>query len=279
MNVLSFSGGLGNQMFQFAFYLFQRKKQYGCWFFDVPKELKYHHQGFELDKIFNLCKYYQYHRIILKLLQRIGIKQVVVTEKSGVYYNEVPLNLNTLENITLYKGFWQSEKYFKEIEDEVRDTFKFQRFRLNEKSRFLYELLTNNEKNFVSIHIRRGDYMEDPERQVCTLNYYYLAINYIKQHVKQPNFVVFSDDILWCKEHLMNLHDGVQYVDWNIGKDCWQDMCLMSNCSHHIIANSSFSWWGAWLNRNPRKIVVCPKRWNVDYPLDSDRVPQNWIKL
>lgn len=279
MNVLSFSGGLGNQMFQFAFYLFQRKKQYGCWFFDVPTELKYHHQGFELDKVFNLCKYYRFHRSILKLLRRIGIKQVIVTEKSGIYYNEIPMSHNIRGNVTLYHGFWQSEKYFIEVEEEVREKFEFHKSLLNEKSRCLLELLTNSKRNFVSIHIRRGDYMEDLERQVCTSNYYYDAISYIKKHVVQPNFVVFSDDILWCKEHLIDLCDRVQYVDWNTGRDSWQDMCLMSNCSHHIIANSSFSWWGAWLNKNSRKIVVSPKRWNVDFPLDSDRIPQNWIKL
>lgn len=277
MNILKFNGGLGNQMFQYAFYLSQKEKQSGLWLFDVS-DSRYHHQGFELDRLFGWCKHKRLHRKILGLIKMLGLKSEIYKEQDGVHYHSLP-KVSRRGSIVEYIGFWQSEKYFEEVKNEVRRAFQFDSAMLNAKSSALIEQIENCDVNYVSVHIRRGDYLLDSERQVCTLDYYSRAMEYMKEQVEKPSFVIFSDDIKWCKEQFGEANERMQYVDWNYGADSWQDMCLMSKCSHHIIANSSFSWWGAWLNDKQDKIVICPKRWNVDFPLDTDTIPQDGVRL
>ena len=130
---------------------------------------------------------------------------------------------------------------------------------------------------FVSVHIRRGDYLNNVGRfGLCELSYYREAIKYIKSIVDNPKFVFFSDDMAWAKDNIDN--DEAVFVSWNQGKDSWQDMYLMSHCQHNIVANSSFSWWGAWLNGNPHKVVVAPKKWFM-YSPNYDIIPDNWITI
>lgn len=278
MNVLCFVGGLGNQMFQYAFYLSIKKRAKGLWGYDVSGS-RYHHNGFELDKIFGLCKPMWLHNRLLQCVHRLGRIKVTITEQSGIYFKEVTPIVNSIGKYVEYKGFWQSEKYFLDVEEDVRKAFHFDIYKLSEASKLVLKKITKDSKNHVSIHVRRGDYMNDPERQVCSLDYYNRAIAYIKDHVSAPIFVIFSDDINWCKTQFGEAGDTLLYVDWNTSADSWQDMCLMSKCHHHIIANSSFSWWGAWLNDNKNKIVICPKYWNVGFPLDTDTIPMKWVRL
>src|SRR5690606_32306903 len=114
--------------------------------------------------------------------------------------------------------------------------------------------------NSVSIHVRRGDYVGHPVLGgICDLAYYQKAIRSIEKKLKDPLFVVFSNDMDWCRTHL-NLPDAA-FVDWNRGEQSYRDMQLMALCKNHILANSSFSWWGAWLNPANEKLVVSPKRW------------------
>lgn len=129
----------------------------------------------------------------------------------------------------------------------------------------------------VSLHVRRSDYIGSYFAGICTLEYYAKTVEYMRKHIQKSIFFVFSDDIPWCKEHL-NLADNVYFIDWNKGKDSYKDLILMSNCKHNIIANSSFSWWGARLNNNPTKIVIAPHKWhqNLDY---KDIIPSDWIKI
>lgn len=132
----------------------------------------------------------------------------------------------------------------------------------------------------VSIHIRRGDYLSQQFSagfgNCCPLAYYREAIHYMKTYLDDITFVLFSDDMDWVK---MNLPlDNAIYVDHNHGVDSWQDMYLMSMCQHNIIANSTFSWWGAWLNDNTDKIVIAPKRWWSSIEND-DVVPESWIRM
>ena len=136
------------------------------------------------------------------------------------------------------------------------------------------------EVDSVSLHIRRGDYLLPENRElfggICTLDYYRRAIDYILDKVKNPFFFIFSNDIVWVKEN-MNISNSL-FITWNSGKDSWQDMFLMSKCKHNIIANSTFSWWGAWLNKNPQKIVISPSRFfNVSN--NSDIVPDTWTSI
>jgi hypothetical protein len=139
-------------------------------------------------------------------------------------------------------------------------------------------LATIEETNSVSIHIRRGDFLLEEEKfgNICTPQYYGKAITEIGRRVETPVFFFFSDDMKWVRENMRIPHP--YYIDWNRGKDSWQDMFLMSKCKHHIIANSTFSWWGAWLNPSPQKVVVTPGRFlnNMDTP---DLIPDSWVKV
>lgn len=137
--------------------------------------------------------------------------------------------------------------------------------------------------NVVSIHIRGGDYITSKKDNalfgnICTSNYYKNAIEHIKNSLKDPIFLIFTND----KDYAVQLLNGesFQIVDWNNGKESFRDMYLMSLCKHNIIANSSFSWWGAWLNQNDSKIVIAPNRWFNDSGIDqNDITPNNWIKV
>ena len=141
-------------------------------------------------------------------------------------------------------------------------------------------LLEKLDGNSVALHVRRGDYIGNKLYQgICDLDYYHAAIEKMCTYVTPSVFCVFSNDIGWCREHLEQyIKAPVVYVTWNTGAESYRDMQLMSCCAHNIIANSSFSWWGAWLNQNSSKVVIAPKRWlnmeECDFTL-----PDSWIKI
>jgi hypothetical protein len=136
--------------------------------------------------------------------------------------------------------------------------------------------------NAVSLHVRRGDYVQNAKTNanhgVCSLDYYRAAIQNILERVEAPSFFIFSDDIPWVKEHLV-LDIPCRYVDHNQGVESYNDMRLMSLCRHHIIANSSFSWWGAWLNPDPQKIVIAPQKWFANDNIVDDLFPPEWVTM
>ena len=140
--------------------------------------------------------------------------------------------------------------------------------------------ILDKDENAVSLHIRRGDYLQPKHwattGSVCQLSYYQNAIAEMSKRVTSPSYYIFSDDIVWVKENLP-LQNAV-YIDWNTGEDSWQDMMLMSHCKHHIICNSTFSWWGAWLNPGINKTVIVPNRW-FQHSETPDIYPTGWIKV
>jgi len=276
LNIISIAGGLGNQMFQYAFFLALNKKE--------PKSInrlyiaKYLlHNGYELDTVFDIQKRQISNFItgfLKKMLKKWTLK--IRDHAIGTY-----TNFNTdSHKIVYYSGYWQSEKYFENAEDSIRQQFTFKEKLISEKNKAFIKQYSN--KNTVSIHIRRGDYVTNTDANIllgglCDLSYYHNAISYIKKNVSQLYFQFYSDDIDWVKENFIDL-ENVQFIDWNHQTDSWQDMMLMSKCKHNIIANSSFSWWGAWLNNNPNKIVIAPSKWfNSHETLDI--VPENWIRI
>lgn len=187
-------------------------------------------------------------------------------------------NIFSTHKKNFFLGYWQTEKYFCHIEKEIQATFEFKRELLSpETARFLRRII---ETNSVSIHIRRGDYLSEINQGlyggICTEMYYAKAITYICNKIDQPSFFVFSNEIDWVKNNVDI--PNPTYIDFNNGADSWQDMFLMSQCKHNIIANSSFSWWGAWLNRNTNKIVITPSRF-INLEEDSDIIPDTWIRI
>lgn len=177
-------------------------------------------------------------------------------------------------------GFWQSEKYFSNIAEVLRQEFTPTAPFESENST-LAKLIDT--VNAVSLHVRRGDYVSNPTTNqfhgICSLDYYQRAIDYITARVEAPHLLVFSDDQTWTRANLRSTVPTT-FVVANPPECGYRDMQLMARCRHHIIANSSFSWWGAWLNHLPEKIVVAPRRWfNASGGDTRDLIPPSWVRL
>jgi hypothetical protein len=296
MEIIVLSGGLGNQMFQYAFYLKKREQNEKVIINDYSVIRESVHNGYELSHVFNI-QYKQKRTIsmivmiIRKLLifkkkkrfkpiatiglflsKFVGIKIINEDEvgRFDIKYIQKRKGLN------LYFGFWQSEKYFSSIKDIIYNVFTFNST-ISDKTKDILDSIQSTES--ISIHIRRGDYLSQYNSiygGICSLSYYENAISRISDYISDPVFFIFSDDIAWAKENIDIPHST--YIDWNQKEDSWQDMFLISKCKHNIIANSTFSWWGAWLNKNPDKIVIAPQKFinNFDTP---DLIPSDWITL
>jgi hypothetical protein len=297
MLITNLKAGLGNQMFQYATGKFLTEKNNTDLYFDTnwyskkeilnsdtPRKMKLN--DFQVDvkildrkearrikypfgkiseiwqdiekKIFK--KYYQdYHP---ELLQKISDK----------------LSKNPGANIYL-NGFFQSEKNFLEIRSTLLKEFQL-------KTEFITEKVKNfaddiEKENSVSIHIRRGDYAKNPKAKayhgLCPISYYRDAIDLIAETIKHPHFFIFTDDVDWVKENL-KINFGNTFISGS-GLTGPQELWLMSKCKHNIIANSSFSWWGAWLNQNPVKNVIAPKKWTVKNTDHPNIIPDGWITI
>jgi len=174
-------------------------------------------------------------------------------------------------------GYWQCEKYFSDIGDKIRDDFVFPA-ELSEEGSALQEEIRDTES--VAVHIRRGDYLEEGNYKVygniCTLEYYKKALSYIRRKCGHPRFFMFSNDIGWVRENLYE--PGMVLVGSSRNRPDYEDMYLMSICRHNIIANSSFSWWGAWLNQNANKMVISPGRWFNNHEA-ADAICGSWVKI
>lgn len=177
-------------------------------------------------------------------------------------------------------GYWQSEKYFLDIANELRQelTYRSPPNRVNED---IMQLTLDT--NSISLHVRRGDYISNPETSrilgFSGVDYYQKCIQMLASEVTDPHFFVFSDDMEWVKSNL-TINYPVLYIDHNPVNHESEDFRIMKTCKHHIIANSSFSWWAAWLASYPQKRVLAPRRWFNDESIDSqDLVPASWIRI
>jgi len=287
MKIVRFLGGLGNQMFQYAFY-----KALACRYNNVKADLRgfneYRlHNGFELERVFpiklnpasnfeiNLLDNRNREWKYRKLRKLLFIKARYFEESDLFNYNEAILKDNSSK---IYWGYWQHHRYFEEVASQLLNDFTFSQPGDSKDKTLLREINAGQES--VAIHVRRGDYLRDPYLGgLVDMEYFEKGIALVRERLRNPKFYVFSDDMPWCKQYL-NLQEAV-FVDWNKGNDSYRDMQLMSHCKHAIISNSSFSWWGAWLNRNPNKIVVVPKVWyrSADINNTEQMHPESWVKL
>jgi hypothetical protein len=177
-------------------------------------------------------------------------------------------------------GYWQSEKYFGAIPELIRNVFSVDFVNDHSNEKLLHEIQAVNS---VSLHVRRGDMVNNPlvvaTHGSCDLNYYLSAMAIIENNVSQPHYYIFSDDPEWCRQNLKS-DFPVTFVTPNAGSRAYLDIQLMRNCKHHIIANSSFSWWGAWLNSSRKKQVIAPRKWFATDEKDtSDLIPNDWIRI
>ncbi|MCM1138940.1 MAG: alpha-1,2-fucosyltransferase [Muribaculum sp.] len=289
MKIVRIFGGLGNQMFQYALAVALGSKGNDVRI-DASCMRGYPlHNGFELKRIFNAdipqaslfellwlgypLPHYRLWQVGKRILPK---RQAMIVEDSAMEFNK---DVFKQKRDYLLEGYWQTEKYFSDWRDEILDAFRFPKFASESENQMLAKEIACS--NAVSVHVRRGDYLKISNTSgICTEGYYNKAIKLIIDKCNPEMFVFFSDDIDWCKEHFKDLAEGhkVVFVDWNKGEESYRDMQLMSLCSHNIIANSSFSWWGAWLNNNPDKVVITPSRW-MNGPGWPDIIPDAWIKI
>ncbi|MGN1124601.1 MAG: DUF1796 family putative cysteine peptidase [Candidatus Gastranaerophilaceae bacterium] len=283
--IVKLDGRMANQMFQWAFARSIAIKT-GCnIFFDDSKETpKLNH--FRASREMVTVDKPLLNKILRKIIPFRNFRNEVTQLKFKNYKHYVEemfckfqpemLEISAPAHIS---GFFQSEKYFKNIRRTLIRDFKLIE-KLNNENQKILDKIKSTES--ISVHFRRGDYLKSRVANVfgaCSESYYQAGIDEIASRIdKKPTIFVFSDDINWVKENVKFKYDTV-YVDANSGKQGYFDLELMKNCKHNIIANSSFSWWGAWLNENPNKVVVAPKIWMKTLDNDYDIIPTDWIRL
>ncbi len=283
-------GGLGNQIFQYAIgkqlaILHKTKLFLDCRDFENYTLRKYaldcfqHTAQIASTELLENFENYPHHLSRIERLWQyrlLGNRNLKVTETNFAYTEGIIKNYGRRQHIYL-AGYWQSEKYFKAVEKELRKDLQFFPIDTPLTLQFGKQI---KQSTAISLHVRRGDYvsntMTNQVHGVCSLEYYQKAITFVKEKVGNPTFFVFSDDIAWCKANFTE--KNMIFVE-NLAHD-YEDLYLMAACQHHIIANSSFSWWGAWLNPNPNKIVIAPEKWFATQENDySDVIPVNWTKI
>lgn len=267
MKIIKLSGGLGNQMFQYAFGVALRHAGNevlydNFWYDEINKskkeratkrnyELAVFQANVPLADAKQIKKCRREHFLGIRLfgfLRRLS-SRVVKARISRNYQSE----LLSLKNDAYLIGVFANNTYFDDYRQELIHDFSLK----EEMSAANLDMLNKiKETNSVSLHIRRGDYVK--LGITCNLNYYYKAIDYICSQTENPHFYIFSDDVNWVRDNLKISHPHT-FVDINDGKTGYFDMELMKNCRHNITANSTFSWWAAYLNQNPQKIALAPK--------------------
>lgn len=292
MKIVRIFGGLGNQMFQYALAVALREAHPDEQVWIDASCMKGYplHNGFELQRIFGTSiaqapqmrvarvawplPHYRLWQLGHRVLPQ---RRTMVVENSDMAFMS---GLTGRRDDLLLEGYWQTERYFATVRKQVLEAFCFPAIDCDSRNFCLAERIAGLH-DVVAIHVRRGDYTKIASTQgICTQQYYESALNVVRSRVRPQLLVVFSDDAAWCRANMETLfyEAPVEYVDWNHGVNSFRDMHLMSMCSHNIIANSSFSWWGAWLNQNPDKIVVAPSRW-MNGTGWYDIIPDEWIKI
>jgi len=284
MLIVKVIGGLGNQMFQYAFGQYLIKQGFVVKY-DISDFENYSLRNYRLKEVFDIdlplaemnerenikdSSQFFFPKIRRKL---IGKKKSHITEKN--------FDINKLNKSKDYYlgGYWNNWYYVNCVDKLIRKKFQVVNS-LTPKGSILLKEIENTES--VGIHFRRGDYVANKKvnktHGLCGMDYYNRAVNFFIQELTNPVFYIFSDDIKWVKENFKITDYAVKYIENT--KD-FDDLQLMYSCKHNIIANSTFSWWGAWLNDNPNKRIVAPKRWFRNYKKDKriQILPEEWIKI
>lgn len=290
MIIVKLRGALGNQMFQYAFgrALSIEKKQllliddfnlseYAQAFGKYTSSRMYRLGSFDIKGLKLPCR----SGIIAGGFKKLGktfVKIEKIENQDPIFDQQLYIRALDSKDVVL-DGHWFSEKYFKKYSAEIKKDFDLSKYEKDDKTHLLQEI---SEGNSVSLHIRRGDYVTNPivakRQNIITMEYYRNAIKYIQGKEKEIKIYIFSDDINWVKQNVV-FDVPTAFINGNINNPIL-DLYLMSKCKHNIIANSSFSWWGAWLNSNKEKIVISPKYWfSNNTPSTDDIIPESWVKL
>lgn len=277
--IVQFCGGLGNQLFQYAFMRYLMLKEgkrcsVDMSYYMYPQVMKYTLQEVFSNVVVKRCNPYNREKYLLDI--KMCYREKYHAKSAFDCYKSADIRKGDCGYLT---GYYQSASFSEAIKDTLRKELLFGEVADSGIKKYIKIL---NENNSVSMHIRRGDYFSEANKDiygsVCDKEYYIRAMKYISQVIDNPLFVLFSDDIEWVKKNY-----GMQNVIYVEPKkfqkfNDWYDMYLMSMCKHNIIANSTFSWWGAWLNNHEKKIVIAPQKWFAQDAL-LDICPVDWVRL
>lgn len=286
MIIVNLKGGTGNQLFQYALARHLALKNNDTLKLDIDGLARANITGdiyrpFAL-KAFNIVKEVASPDEVQQLKYPYGIISKAwrwfrfkILRRTNIFFDAQVLTW--IGDIYL-DGYWQSPLYFEEIRNILLQELTLAEPLSQAAAMYAKQIKASNA---VSLHVRRGDYIKNPRVQkefgICTEAYYEKAITHITAQVTNPTYFVFSDDIKWVRNNLL-LGEQVVYVkDQNLTDT--EELFLMSLCKHNIIANSSFSWWGAWLNQNNAKIVIAPTPWFNEQPCDKNLIPNSWTQL
>lgn len=292
MVVTRISDGLGNQLFQYAAGLALATRLQTTLSLDASLLAKDPFRCFGLHH-FNV----RGHIInrLQKMLIRVSttprllsVRSVIRCwlPKSGYHYfrdreSGYDSIFETLQGNVYLDGYWQSEKYFAGIAETLRQDFTFKNLANDQNRQVMLRIASAPAA--VCVHVRRGDYLSNPSYRAkyhfCGLGYYQRAMQVMRTQVENPSYFVFSDDPDWAKVHLP-MEGSTEYITFNVGQQDYDDLRLMIACRHFIIANSTFSWWGAWLCAGTDKIVIAPRQWfATERGKTDDLIPNSWILL
>lgn len=292
MVIVKIFGGLGNQLFQYAFGKAVEEK-YG---YQVKYDLSYYEDIPKSDsvrKVF-VSRYIPSHklatreeisritehdkRVWKKVLKRLGFAEYRTKyERPG----DGITSIEQVKDNTLLIGYWQSEEFFTNVCDKIREEFSFENEVQSPEMKALTEKIKSSDS--VSIHVRGGDYLLSQNQAIfggiCTSEYYEEAYAYMKKKNPSSKFFLFTNDVEWTKKNIHLPYGEITMVskEYEATED-WMDLYLMSICKDNIIANSSYSWWAAWLNAHADKTVVCPYKWTNDNQ-HADILGKSWIKM
>jgi hypothetical protein len=267
-------GGIGNQLFQYAFgkSLSIKRK---CTLYLDNSWFEKEHGNIYAKRLFRLnffkCQYREMNWILKKM-------STLSKTNSEIIYRYDPLITEKINFINKYHGYWQSYKYFDFAKTSIQSEIQ-----LKEKSD-AYKLMEHNIKqnDYLCIHIRRGDYFLNPMIKdihgVITIDYYQEAINYLESKFGLLRKLIFSDDPDWCKNNLQ-VNKSYKIFKNNNFND-YEELTLMAKCKYFIIANSSFSWWAAYLSETDETRIVAPQNWFKDSSLEPQNIiPENWMRI
>ncbi|HXC04906.1 MAG TPA: alpha-1,2-fucosyltransferase [Bacteroidia bacterium] len=293
MIITRLSGGLGNQMFQYAFALRMAEQLHtelkmDLGFFTTPQNSLVTPRTYELGcwginplpvSETELNAFLQPpKRGLSRLFRRSSAQTLNLLIKEKQFRFDT--SITELQGNLYLDGYWQSETYFKPVADKISGQYNLQALPDN-RNKELEQTLLQCES--VAIHVRRKDYMKTPEilafHGVLPASYYQEAVRIMEEKHKNIRLFIFSDDAEWTQQNL-KFDLPVSYINHNTGNNSYLDLWLMSRCKHQVTANSSFSWWAAWLNPNPQKTVIAPRQWFAGAEPDTtDLVPSTWIRI
>jgi hypothetical protein len=286
MVAIKLEGGIGNQMFQYAAARALASKLDSPLLLDIYEYRSYEDRQFDLHMFPNITESFLSEAQYKKLNSRSFFAKLRRALGGCRIYKEPYFHFNSdffdLTEPAYLIGYFQSEKYFSEHESLIRKKFEWGAEKLSQTTLSYLSSLRDN--TTVSVHFRRGDYVNNQKTSnyhgTCSPAYYQNSIALMAERNSDAHFMVFSDDIPWVKSENVFANLKHTYVEKTVDMHDSEEMFLMSQCTNNIVANSSFSWWGAWLNSYPAKVVVAPKNWFRTPELDTkDLVPESWLRI